>query len=201
MAEKKWTAAEEALGRALYHHAPFKSGEWDEAFAAITNIVTHLADEGFEIRQVVKDEPVGLASALSARREEIARSLVANTEPVASELDIELAGQLKGREPPAFDAPSPPPTSGFWFKAPPLESGPASSWHTRGRGAPPVIPPAGVYGNKVLPDGDPKASKVAVFYSKIGGTWMAAEGSQQFERTKMDENWTFQGWLELRSTP
>lgn len=96
-------------------------------------------------------------------------------EPVISELDIEMEEMLKVRHP------APPPSA-----------------HG---GAPPVIPPAGVYGNKVLEDGDPKASKVGVFYAKNGSTWFSVGGSVSFSRTMADENWTFMGWLELRSAP
>lgn len=98
---------------------------------------------------------------------------IAKDEPVASELDIEMTEMLKGRHP------APPPSA-----------------HG---GAPPVIPPAGVYGNKVLEDGDTKASKVGVFRSESGGTWFSVEGTSSFNRTMVDKNWTFMGWLELKS--
>lgn len=96
-------------------------------------------------------------------------------EPVISELDIEMEEMLQVRHP------APPPSA-----------------HG---GAPSVIPPAGVYGNKVLKDGDPKASKVGVFYSRTGSTWFSVEGTVSFDRTMADEHWTFMGWLELRSAP
>lgn len=117
---------------------------------------------------------------------EIAKDEDRMHEPVASELDIEMVEQLRalrrGVPTPEGDRRSAPPPSAHG-------------------GAPPVIPPAGVYGNKVLEDGDTKASKVGVFRSESGGTWFSVEGTSSFNRTMVDKNWTFMGWLELRSVP
>jgi hypothetical protein len=114
-------------------------------------------------------------------------------EPVASELDIEMEEMLRASVLSDLDARREA-ISKAWK---PMHTPPPSAHG----GAPPVIPPAGVYGNKVLEDGDPKASKVGVFYAKNGSTWFSVEGTTSFSRTMADENWTFMGWLELRSVP
>lgn len=129
---------------------------------------------------------VGYTQELVVLARIVAASKAPEDGPVASELDIEMENMLKAANPLIEVArPAPPPSA-----------------HG---GAPSVIPPAGVYGNKVLGTATiapwPTLPKVGVFYSRTGSTWFSVEGTTSFDRTMADEHWTFMGWLELRSVP
>ena len=152
------------------------------AFSARDALYVALRDETLlnaeSAHRVVQHQLNGLKQSGYEIRE-IAKDEDRMHEPVASELDIEMEDMLKARH-----------------------SAPPPSAHG---GAPPVIPPAGVYGNKVLGSATiapwPSPPKIGVFYSRTGSTWFSVEGTNSFDRTMADENWTFMGWLELRSVP